>query len=265
MQPYLHFAHANSFPAGTYRKMLAVLEGHYQVGYLDTVGHNPAFPVSDCWPHLVRETIAFIETHYPAPVYGVGHSLGGFMMFYAAILRPDLFRGIVILDSPLMGPMRSHGIWLAKKLGFIHKLTPGKNTLQRRDSWADEARMYDYFARKALFARWDPDCLADYARYGSEDNGKGGRRLKFRPQIEHAIYQTLPHDHPSYRGQLKVPGVFVAGTQSGVLKAGDLRWMQHHFGLKVVHQNGTHLFPMEHPVETGRHIVDIIGRMEAAR
>ncbi|RQW29877.1 alpha/beta hydrolase [Rhodobacteraceae bacterium CH30] len=263
MLPAIHFAHANSFPASIYRKMLAVLEQHHTVGYLDTIGHNPLFPVSDCWPHLVRETVAYIEEHYPAAVYGVGHSLGGFLLFHAAIARPDLFKGIVILDSPLMGPLRSRGIWLAKKLGFIHKLTPGKNTLQRRDNWAETDMMHDYFARKALFARWDPECLADYARHGSESNDKGGVRLKFRPAIEHAIYTTLPHDHPRYRGQLKVPGVFVAGTQSGVLKRGDLRWMQRHFGLSVEHQAGSHLFPLEHPLETGRHILEIVAAMES--
>lgn len=259
----IHFAHANSFPASVYRKMLAVWQAHYRVGYIDTIGHNPAFPVSDCWPHLVDETIAHIETHYDAPVWGVGHSLGGFMMFYAAVARPSLFRGIVILDSPLMGPLRSRGIWLAKQLGFIHKITPGKNTLRRRDAWSQVQNVHDYFARKALFARWDPDCLGDYAEFGTEDDGKGGRRLKFRPAVEHAIYCTLPHNHPSLRGQLKVPGVFVAGRQSDVLKRSDLVWMQRHFGLMLEQQRGSHLFPLEYPLETGRHVLQIIERLRA--
>ncbi|TIC87023.1 alpha/beta fold hydrolase [Crenobacter intestini] len=249
-RPPLHFAHANSFPASVYRKLLAELSLHYEVGFIDAIGHNPAFPVSDCWPHLVRETIAHIEANYREPVWGVGHSLGGFMVFYAAIERPDLFRGIAILDSPLMGPMRSRGIWLAKRLGFIHKVTPGKNTLTRRDNWAGVDSVRDYFARKPMFARWDADCLADYARHGTVDNGAGGRRLKFRPAIEHAIYCTLPHNHPRLSGRLKVPGVFVAGADSDVLRKGDLAWMQRHFGLHVVHQRGSHLFPLEHPLET---------------
>ncbi|MEO4011147.1 alpha/beta fold hydrolase [Chromobacterium piscinae] len=170
--------------------MLGKLAGSRDVGYLDTIGHDPDFPITDCWPHLVDESIRFIEARYRGPVVGVGHSLGGFLMFYAALKRPDLFRAIIILDSPLMGPSRSFGIWLAKRLGFIQRVTPGGNTLARRDNWATVEMAHDYFARKPKFARFDPDCLADYALHGTQDDGKGGRRLKFRPQVEHDIYAS---------------------------------------------------------------------------
>ena len=114
MRETIHFAHANSFPASVYRKFLATLGERHQVGFLDAIGHDPRYPVTDCWPHLVEETIAHIEAHSQGPVVGVGHSLGGFLMFYAALRRPELFKRIVILDSPLMGPFRSRGIWLAR-------------------------------------------------------------------------------------------------------------------------------------------------------
>ena len=258
MRETIHFAHANSFPASVYRKFLAALGERHQVGFLDAIGHDPAYPVTDCWPHLVEETIAHIEAHSQEPVVGVGHSLGGFLMFYAALRRPELFKRIVILDSPLMGPFRSRGIWLAKKLGFIDRVTPGGNTLKRRDNWASVDMVHDYFARKPMFARFDPDCLADYAEHGTVDDGKGGRKLKFRPQIEHEIYCALPHDFPRYRGQLKVPATFIAGTGSDVLKPADLRFMRKHFNIQVQMQQGSHLFPLEKPLETARRILDLL-------
>jgi pimeloyl-ACP methyl ester carboxylesterase len=113
MQDIIHFAHANSFPAPVYGKLLRALGQHYQLGWLDCIGHDPQYPVTDCWPHLVDETIAVLS-RYRQPVIGVGHSLGGYLLFYAAIRAPELFKALVILDSPLMGPRRAGLIWLAK-------------------------------------------------------------------------------------------------------------------------------------------------------
>ncbi|GGY20973.1 alpha/beta hydrolase [Paludibacterium paludis] len=261
----MHFAHANSFPASTYRKMLARLGEHHHVGFMDTIGHDPAFPVTDGWPYLVDEAIQYIEEHYDAPVIGVGHSLGGIVLFYASIRRPDLFHALIILDSPLMGPFRSAGIWFAKRLGFIDRVTPGGNTLRRRDNWADVEMVRDYFARKSLFARFDADCLTDYAQAGTIATESGGRRLKFRPHVEHAIYCTLPHDYPKYRGRLSVPALFIAGAESDVLGERDIRWMRRHFAIEVDTQGGSHLFPLEHPVETADRILEWIPRLLGPR
>ena len=39
-------------------------------------------------------------------IIGIGHSLGGILTFLAAYRRPELFKGIIMLDPPqLMGPL----------------------------------------------------------------------------------------------------------------------------------------------------------------
>ena len=49
------FSHGNSFPASTYRVMLDSLRARgYQVSAIEKYGHDPAYPVTDSWPHLVR-------------------------------------------------------------------------------------------------------------------------------------------------------------------------------------------------------------------
>lgn len=161
-----------------------------------------------------------------------------------------------------MGPSRSFGIWLAKRLGFIQRVTPGGDTLRRRDNWATVEMAHDYFARKPKFARFDPDCLADYALHGTQDDGKGGRRLKFRPQVEHDIYATLPHDFPRHKGKLKVPAALLAGEASDVLRDGDLAFMRKHFSVKVGKQAGSHLFPLEKPLETAASIERLLAQLE---
>lgn len=252
MTEQLYFAHANSFPASVYHKMLGALANDYCIIQTDCIGHDPAYPVTDCWPQLVAEAIACIEQQASHPVIGVGHSLGGVLMLYAAVARPDLFKSLVILDAPLLGPWRAGGIWLAKKLGFIKRVTPGGNTLSRRDCWASTAMVAEYFARKTMFARFDPDCLHDYAEYGTVDDGEGGRRLKFRPVIEHAIYCTLPHDIAHCAGQLSLPACYIAAEQSPALRPSDFRFIQRALGMRVLSQYGSHLFPLEYPLETAR-------------
>jgi pimeloyl-ACP methyl ester carboxylesterase len=261
MTEHLYFAHANSFPASVYQKMLSALADHYTIAHLDTIGHNPAFPVTDCWPFLVQEAIQEIERQTPGPVYGVGHSLGGVLMLYAALARPELFKGLVILDAPFFGAWRARSIWLAKKLRFIDRLTPGGNTLKRRDCWASVEMAHDYFLRKPQFARFDRDCLRDYAEHGTRDDGQGNRRLKFRPVIEHAIYCSLPHDLARASGHMRTPGVFLSAEQGGVLNEADLRFVKNELGMQVARQPGTHLFPLEHPLDTAARIHESIEQM----
>ena len=54
MRPLI-FAHANSFPAGTYDYLFAQLRARgFAVHALPRFGHDPAYPVTDNWPHLVQ-------------------------------------------------------------------------------------------------------------------------------------------------------------------------------------------------------------------
>ena len=49
------FSHGNSFPASTYRVMLDSLRARgFTVHAIEKYGHDPAYPVSDNWPNLVR-------------------------------------------------------------------------------------------------------------------------------------------------------------------------------------------------------------------
>jgi pimeloyl-ACP methyl ester carboxylesterase len=263
MTEHLYFAHANSFPASIYHKMLQPLAASYSVTYLDTIGHDPAFPVTDGWTYLVDEAIQAIESRSTHPVYGVGHSLGGVLMLCAAVARPDLFNGLVILDAPLFSSWRARSIWLAKKLGLIDRITPGGDTLRRRDCWASAAMVHDYYQRKSMFARFDPDCLWDYAEHGTCDDGKGGRKLKFRPQVEHQIYHTIPHNLTHCRGRLQLPAVYLAAQHGSVLHRSDLKFVERGLGMRLAWQAGSHLFPLEYPLETALQIHQAIVGMRA--
>ncbi|MGH8747433.1 MAG: alpha/beta fold hydrolase, partial [Burkholderiales bacterium] len=84
--------------------MFDLLGRRYRIGWIEAIGMDPCYPVTEGWPHLVEQLIDTLEREYRgAPVLGVGHSLGGYLSFLAAVRRPELFRAIVLLDAPVIG------------------------------------------------------------------------------------------------------------------------------------------------------------------
>jgi pimeloyl-ACP methyl ester carboxylesterase len=256
-RPPLHFSHANSFPASTYQRLLGRLSTEFDIGYIDTLGHDPRYPVTDCWPNLVKETVHYIEGRYQAPVIAVGHSLGGFLSFMCALERPDLFSAVVMLDSPVFSRRVSMLLWLSKQLGLIERLTPGRGSRRRRREWPSVAAAMAHFHGRGMFRQFDAEALRDYVTHGTVPHA-GGVRLKFDPEVEYQIYCGLPHHFPRLRGQLTVPTGFIGGTHSPYVRAADLTHMRRHFGIRLASIEGGHLFPMERPVETAEAVKAMI-------
>ncbi|WP_426741489.1 alpha/beta fold hydrolase, partial [Pseudomonas aeruginosa] len=71
------------------------------------IGHDPDYLVGENWYNLVTEIIASIKRQAGQPVIAVGHSLGGVLSLLAAIEQPQLFKAVIMLDSPLIGAFKS--------------------------------------------------------------------------------------------------------------------------------------------------------------
>lgn len=179
-------------------------------------GHDPRFPVNDNWDNLVDELLHHLAS-LEQPVWGVGHSLGGVLHYHAALRRPELYRGVVMLDSPVLTLADRLVIRAAKRFGFIDRITPAGRTLGRREAFPDLEEARAYFSGKALFRRFDPDCLEAYVRHGLADSGGGsGLRLRFDPATEISIYRSVPHSSPGVRGSCRCRWRWCAG--------GTARW-----------------------------------------
>lgn len=261
MREEIYFAHANGFPAGVYQKLFDVLAEHHNVGALDMVGHDERYPVTDCWPHLVTQTIDYIARQYSRPVVGVGHSLGGVLMLNAAVLRPDLFKSIILLDSPVVCGWRGMMVWFAKRLGWIDRITPAGRTKNRRSRWASAQKVREHFANRAPYSYFDQECLRDYAERGTVVVAGQERQLKFSPAVEYQIFCTLPHNLSALKGRLKVPATYIAALDAPVISPSELLYLHKRLGMQVEHHSGSHLFPLERPVETANHIMRLIGRL----
>lgn len=274
------FSHANSFAASTYGVLFKSLRARgHTLRAPDKFGHDPRYPVTSNWPHLVQQLADFaapeIERH-GQPAWLVGHSLGGFLSLMCAARHPALgghgVRGVLLLDSPVLGGWRARALELAKRTQLVGSISPGKISRKRRNSWPDAQAAFEHFQHKRAFAAWDPQVLRDYVDHGmrTEITDQGSRCvLDFDRDVETAIYNTLPHnlDRLLRRHPLTCPVGFIGGTDSQEMRQVGMSMTQRLVGrrhperLQMV--EGSHLFPMERPQETAALIDQVLQHLRS--
>jgi pimeloyl-ACP methyl ester carboxylesterase len=247
MRPILHFVHANSYPAGTYRVFFDHLQKHYEVQALDMHAHNPSYPVSNGWSALARELIDELTKRYAEPAILVGHSMGGMLSLMVAKVRPDLVRCVVMLDSPVVAGWRALLLRVAKRTGTDKKFSPAQFSEKRRNIWPDAEAAYRHYSAKPMFAAWHPEVLHDYIEHGLVPHPEGVT-LRFTREAETAVYRSLPHHVGAMvRRGFPVPIGFIGGTDSVECRQAGLGATRRLVGRHFAQVPGGHLFPMEAP------------------
>lgn len=270
-RPLLFFSHANSFPAGTYRKMLGLLSDRFRVEATDRYGHDARFPVTDCWPHLVQQAAYELDRVRKGdePVVLVGHSLGGFLSLMLAAERPAAVNAVVMLDSPIVAGWKAGVLKTAKRVGLAPHFPPAAIARRRRDVFGSPQEAFTHFSRKRPFVSWDDGVLSDYVNVGiaSAQDADGSATLRFDKTVEAAIYQTVPHSLGAISRRLqrctpRIPVGFVYGTKSTEMRRAGLGPTRRLVGehLRSI-ADGSHLFPMEHPDLTASYIIELLDGM----
>jgi pimeloyl-ACP methyl ester carboxylesterase len=239
--------------------MLKPLQSQFSVSWEEAIGMDPRHPPTEGWPHLVEQLISALEAK-GQPVYGVGHSLGGYLNFLAAAQRPELFRAIVLLDAPIIGSFRGSMLGAVKRLGIVDRVTPAGATRDRRSRWPTREDAKAHFRTRPLFRNFADECLDDYVNHGLVQDHEF--RLKIDPAIEYQIYRTIPHDMMRSLPKLRVPAAFIGGAESDVVRRVRLAGMRPKFRLRKV--PGGHLFPFERPREAATSIVQALDELAAA-
>jgi pimeloyl-ACP methyl ester carboxylesterase len=249
------FSHGNSFPASTYGVMTASLKKRgFQVKAVEKFGHDSRYPVTNNWPHLVQQLADFAERETRkagTPAYLVGHSLGGILSIMCAALHPELARGIVLLDAPVIGGWRATTLSAMKTAQMVGRVSPGSVSQWRKHVWPSIEAAHAHFKSKKVFANWDDAVLHDYVQHGTTEVD-GQRHLVFDRQIETLIYNTLPGTVAPLlkRHPLQCPAAFVGGLQSQEMQTAGISLTKRITQGRMAWMEGSHLFPMEKPLAT---------------
>lgn len=263
----LVFSHANSFGASTYLVMFEELRrlGH-TVEALDQFGHNPKYPVTNNWPHVLKELREFVtsvkDKHQQTPIL-IGHSLGGAASLMLASQSPELARGMIMIDSFVIYGWKAWAMKFAKLLNKPMKRPPASVALRRRFVWDSVDQMVEHLKHKRQFKHWDERVLRDYAEGGTVATADGKRALKFKREIEAKFYATFPDNLIGMLGRspLQCPFHFVGGIKSVELArvgmVGIEKLVAARAGNTLRRVEGPHLFPMERPIETAQLIDEL--------
>jgi pimeloyl-ACP methyl ester carboxylesterase len=249
------FSHANSFPAATYGVLFKSLRSRgFLLRAVPMFGHELDYAVTNNWPHLVQQLHDFTKREVDKagePAWLVGHSLGGFLSLMCAARHPQLARGVLLLDSPLLGGWRATALGAMKRTQLVGSISPGAVSRQRRNRWPSREAALEHFRQKKVFARWDPQVLQDYVTHCTHDED-GQCALSFDRDIETAIYNTLPDnlDRLLRRHPLRCPAAFIGGLQSVEMKQVGMAMTEKVVKGRLMMLDGSHLFPMEKPLAT---------------
>lgn len=257
MKPIIQFAHANGFPAKTYNEFFKYFE-EYNLKYVPIMGHGK-FGISPKWKPLGQELIANIKEHNQTPVIGIGHSMGGAALMYAAHWQPELFEKIIFLDPPLFPIRKIRGMNLMRFLGMLDKVGSSGRAKTRKTHFASYNAAFQYFKPKKLFQNFHPNCFEDYVKHGLKPciKGKGNVQLAFKAEIEYQVFRTMAHI--SGKIAFSMPSYFIYSAQHTVLQQKDIEALKHKFiNTQFVPFEGGHLFPLEKPKETAELIQNLI-------
>lgn len=262
--PTVHFAHANGFPPGTYRKLSEVLKKNHHVVSMAARPLWWSDPVAELrsWSELADDLNAELARRGLRGILGVGHSLGGVVSLLAAADDPGLFSAVVAID-PLILTGRISFYWgLMKSLGLGGRLGLVRGARSRRDHWEDREAVLSSYRRKRIFEFWDPEVLDDYVSCGTKAMPDASVSLRYPREWEARIFEIAPHNLWPRLARIQVPTLLIQGERSDTFREAAARRAAKELATTevVVVRKSTHFVPMERPKEVGEVILEFFER-----
>ena len=248
--PTLHFAHANAYPPGSYRQLLSHLSKDFHVL---AIKYRPLWPESkpeeiSSWMNIAQDLIIFLDQMKIGGAIGVGHSLGAVTTMMAALLRPDLFDSLVLIE-PVFLPLAILAHFGPQQSLDPYEMPLVKIALKRRRHWGSRQGAFDHFREKSVFCRWSDQALWDYINAGLRADGHGAFELAFPPAWEAWIYAHPPTTVWDLIPQVNQPTLALRGGDSDTLVPEVWEaWREKQPKATFIEIADTgHLLPMEKP------------------
>lgn len=243
----LFFAHATGFHARCWDETIRQLPGRHCMA-VDMRGHGRSTksPLPYSWLQFGRDVAELAAALRLRDAIGIGHSMGGHSVTYAAALQPGAFAGLLLLD-PVILPKEAYAV----PRGTEHFAS------RRRNEWASADEMFERFASRPPYDSWDRAVLRDYCDFGLLPNPSGeGFVLACPPEVEGNIY-LMGGDGEIYGEieSLDIPARIVRarlrteGDEGAFNASPTYPRLVEHFkrGSDVAYPEATHFFPMQQP------------------
>ncbi|MBI4311674.1 MAG: alpha/beta hydrolase [Chloroflexi bacterium] len=262
--PPVFFIHATGHHARCWDGVVRRMPGCHAYA-IDLRGHGrsdkPEPPYR--WRSFAEDVAAVADSLDLRQAVGVGHSMGGYVVTFAAALRPERFGGLALVDPTIPSPDRPF-----QPRNGEHPVA------RRRDRWDSPQEMFDRFRDRPPFNTWTDEALVDYCVGGllAAPDGKG-YVLACPPRIEASMYgSAISHevfDHlDKIRGPVHVlrarprtpsdtpdsfgPSVTWPGLAGHLAQGMDFPMPEH-----------SHFIPQEAPEKVAAHILQVRAKVGA--
>jgi pimeloyl-ACP methyl ester carboxylesterase len=189
------FLHATGFNAITYQSILEPLGTRMHAAAVDMRGHGrsrlPANPKKlKSWNRFRDDVIQILEKTAPEGAVLGGHSMGATVALLVAAKRPDLVKGLVLVDPVLLrGPVYTlYNIPLLNML--VGKNAMSKQSLRRRRDFGSPADAVESLRGRGAFKTWRVPFLEDYVVDGVLRQDDGQFSLSCTPEYEAATFNA---------------------------------------------------------------------------
>lgn len=263
----IHFAHANGYPPGCYRRMVERLTAGYY--HVISMLQRPLWSGSrpediDDWHPLTDDLLRFLDEQQTGSVIGIGHSMGGIATLRAALREPERFQALVLIDPVLFPPQMIYFWSLLKSLDLGYRMHPlVSGALDRRRTFDDIDSLFKGYRRKNVFKYFDDESLKALIEGLTKPKLCGAFELVYSPEWEARIYVTglwhdmdLWHDLP----KLKVPLMIIRGAETDTFIASTARRVKRIHPATQIEtiKHSTHLVPLERPDDVSKHILSFL-------
>jgi pimeloyl-ACP methyl ester carboxylesterase len=247
------FLHATGFNARAYDTLLSPLKERFHVAAPDFRGHGrttlPARTFGYAsWNRHRDDIIDLIEKVLQAPVTLAGHSMGAVVALLVAGKRPDLVRGVAMIEPVILSPTAYR---LAQTPGAPWIMGFGgiqRAAARRRKSFASIEEARTALTGRGVFRAFSAEQLDFYLLDGLIET-QDGVSLACAPRYESRTYAAQRHNPWAALLRAPAPLVCLRAEQRSTLSisaAQRLTALRPEIRMATV-EGATHMLPFERP------------------
>ena len=262
-RPLILFRHGNGFSSRSYQPMLEQLYHYFDLILLDAQGHGESEAGEQFlgWNANADHALEYIDAHREqwgdVPLLGLGHSFGGVLTLLSASPERNPFEQIVLLDPVIFPPLLLTVMQLLQSIGLGRSNATATRALNRKSHWSDREAARQNLMGRGIFRNWSEAAFNAYLHDAiGEDVELGGVSLKCPPNIEAAIFSTLPRGLWKSIRHLDIPATIVVAEESYPFVAKSARKASRMNPLVTMEFSaGGHCYMQEQPERAAEQII----------